>query len=105
MLPGCTRQCPRVDFRVEKIQKRSKILRNLSKEKRYLFYKSLIGTKQNILFEQKKDGYWTGLTDNYVRVNVKSNKNLTNEFIEVKLKNILRDNKTAFPKIIGILNT
>lgn len=59
----------------EKIDQRtirqcSQILRSLSQLKRRLFYESLIGTKQKVLFEQKKDDYWTGLTDNYVRVKV-----------------------------------
>ena len=39
-----------------------------------------------VLFEQQKKGLWTGLTDNYLRVAVKSDKDLKNELIPVKLK-------------------
>lgn len=64
---------------------RSRILRELSIRKRELFYHSLIGTTQKVLFEQFKKEYWTGLTDNYARVKVQSNRVLTNQYIEVQM--------------------
>jgi len=65
---------------------RSQRLRELSKRKRELYYNSLIGSKQKVLFEQCKAGYWSGLTDNYARINVKSNRALSNTFLEVLLE-------------------
>lgn len=50
------------------INERSRILRELSGRKRRLFHGSLLGTIQNVLCEEEKQGFWTGLTDNYVKV-------------------------------------
>ncbi len=74
------------------VQKRSKILRELSLKKRHDYYSSFIGTTQKVLFEQKKEEYWTGLTDNYVRVNLKSSKRLTNQFLDVQINNVDQNN-------------
>lgn len=70
------------------IQHRSAILRNLSQRKRRLFYESLLETNQQVLFERKKDEYWSGLTDHYVRVKVSSEKSLSNQLLNIQLKNI-----------------
>jgi threonylcarbamoyladenosine tRNA methylthiotransferase MtaB len=67
------------------VQERSRILRDLSGCKRRIFYESLVGTRQNVLFEEEKEGYWIGLTDNYVRVHLCSDRHLANQFIEVDL--------------------
>jgi threonylcarbamoyladenosine tRNA methylthiotransferase MtaB len=67
------------------IQSRSKILRDVSQRKRRMFYESLLGTTQKVLFEQEKNGYWNGLTDNYIRVRIRSNKDLENVFCAVTL--------------------
>lgn len=79
------------------VQARSQILRELSQQKRRLFHESLIGTTQHVLFEQKKDGTWSGLTDNYVRVGVKSDDHLTNRLLRVKL--IHREGQNLFGEI------
>ena len=68
--------------------KRSRILRELSIRKRDLFYRSLIGTKQKVLFEQLKKGCWIGLTDNYARIKVQSPRSLSNQFLNVQLENV-----------------
>lgn len=68
------------------IQKRSKILRNLSTHKRQLFSQKFMGTTQSVLFEQKRKGFWAGLTDNYVRVRVTSEENLENQILPVKIE-------------------
>jgi len=72
----------------EDIAQRSRALQGLSIRKRRLFYESLIGTKQKVLFEQLKDGYWTGLTDNYARVKVKSRRMLANKFLNVRMSRL-----------------
>lgn len=70
----------------QKIASRSAVLRDLSLRKRRIFYESFVGTKQDVLFEQRKKGYWTGLTDNYIRVKIKSDQNLNNKFAKVTMK-------------------
>ncbi len=71
------------------IAKRSAILRALSERKRQVFYSHSLGTTQKVLFEQKKKGVWIGLTENFIRVQVQSDHDLTNRIVEVHLQNIL----------------
>ena len=48
--------------------KRSKLLRLLSSRKKSDFYKSNIGTTNNVLFEsENKNGYIEGFSENYIR--------------------------------------
>ncbi len=70
----------------EVIDRRSQMLRDISARKRRMFHESLLGTRQDVLFEEKKKGEWSGVTDNYVRVMVKSQRPLVNEFRAVRLK-------------------
>ena len=50
------------------ISKRSKLLRLLSSRKKSDFYKSNIGTTNNVLFEsENKNGYIEGFSENYIR--------------------------------------
>lgn len=70
------------------VQERSRILRDLSGRKRRVFYESLIGTRQKVLFEQKKEGHWIGVTDNYVRIRARSERHLANQWMGVDLVEI-----------------
>ncbi len=78
----------KLDHKIPKeiIKARSQVLRELSIQKRQAFMQKQIGKVQNVLFEQKKNGYWTGLTDTYIRVNVESIKNIHNQLLPVLLK-------------------
>lgn len=73
---------------IETIKKRRNLLRKLAIKKNNAFKTSLLGMALPVLFEQKKNGFWTGLTDNYVRVIVRSPKDLTNQITNVKLEEI-----------------
>jgi threonylcarbamoyladenosine tRNA methylthiotransferase MtaB len=73
---------------VEKIKERSRRLRELSSRKRNFYMQKFVGETQGVLFEQKKNGLWSGLTDNYIRVKVNSNLNLRNQLLAVKLRAI-----------------
>jgi len=55
-------------------KERSSILKALSAKKNLAFRTSMMGTKQDVLFEKMlgSTDTWTGLTGNYVRVNVHS---------------------------------
>lgn len=79
------------------IDRRSKILRELSSQKRRRYFEKFIDSVETVLFEQKKNGFWTGLTDTFIRVKVKSTSNLYNEMVPVRLEGI--DNQ----KMIGSL--
>lgn len=60
-----------IDYKVaEKDKKqRSRVLHELSEQKRLEFYRSQIGKKRSILFEHgKKNGKMYGFSDNYIRV-------------------------------------
>ncbi len=71
------------------IRERSRILRDLSWGKRRLFYESMLGITQFVLFEkQKEDGWFSGFTDNYVRVKVKASSDLFNQILPVRLQRI-----------------
>ncbi|MEW5895654.1 MAG: tRNA (N(6)-L-threonylcarbamoyladenosine(37)-C(2))-methylthiotransferase MtaB [Candidatus Omnitrophota bacterium] len=71
--------------KTETIRSRSETLRALSLRKRGHFYNSQLGLVTSVLFEQRKDGEWKGLTDNFIPVSVISNSNLKNKFRRVKL--------------------
>lgn len=70
------------------IQERSKRLRELSQRKRTCFFDQFIDREMTVLFEQKKNGFWTGLTGNYIRVKVKSDLKLENEMVPIRLKEV-----------------
>ena len=72
-----------VDGNIKK--KRVKELINLSEELKNNYYKSLIGTTEKLLVEKYLDGYLIGHLSNYGLIKVKSEKELLNEIIDVKL--------------------
>jgi threonylcarbamoyladenosine tRNA methylthiotransferase MtaB len=82
----------------EKIKKRSQQLRELSSRKRNFYLQRFIGKEQEVLFEQKKNGLWTGLTDNYIRVKVQSERDLNNQLIPVKFEMV--ENQTVLGSLV-----
>jgi threonylcarbamoyladenosine tRNA methylthiotransferase MtaB len=71
---------------------RSNALHQLSTQKRRTFYEYFIGKTVPVLFESMRpDGTSSGLTEEYVRVDVKSDIDLTNRIIEVKIEEMLDD--------------
>ena len=74
-------------YKIEEVLDSSiKILRDLSLKKRQHFLEKFTGSTQTVLMEEKKQGFWTGLTDNYIRVKVKSSKNLRNKMVAVRVE-------------------
>ena len=67
---------------------RSARLRELSHRKRERFYAGLIGQEEDVLFEQCRSGVWSGLTDRYVRVFVRSHKDLRNQVCRVTMTEV-----------------
>ena len=84
---------------------RSRMLRFLSKKKSRIFYNSQLNKTRNVLFEsENKYGYIYGYTDNYLRVRMPWNPELSNQLISAKMKEIddegfMRINKNKVYKI------
>jgi threonylcarbamoyladenosine tRNA methylthiotransferase MtaB len=78
-----------VDARVKK-QRSDKMLA-LAEESAKNFRKRFLGGSMPVLWEQKSNGVWSGLTANYIRVYTKSSEDLTNKITEVKLERIYKD--------------
>ena len=72
-----------VDGNIKK--KRVKELIELSEVLKNNYYKSLIGTEEKLLTEKYIDGYLIGHLSNYGLIKVKSDKELLNEILDVKL--------------------
>lgn len=73
------------------IAHRSKILRELSTRKRYLYAQKFLSTPQDVLFEQNKKGHWIGLTPHYLKVSAHSEENLQNCIRPVYLESFSGD--------------
>jgi threonylcarbamoyladenosine tRNA methylthiotransferase MtaB len=74
---------PRIRF------ERSKRLRILSAKKRRSFYESFVGSVVTVLFESaKKDGWMSGLSEEYVRVHALTSKDLANQIKRVKITSV-----------------
>ena len=67
---------------------RSEMLRILSSRKRHVFHGTFVNSTVEVLFEDRSaDGYWSGLTGEYVRVKVRSTSDLENQILLVKISN------------------
>jgi threonylcarbamoyladenosine tRNA methylthiotransferase MtaB len=65
---------------------RTEMLRNLSEKKRRYFYNQHLNTTRKVLFEvEDKNGFMTGFTDNYIKVETPFDPLLTNEIIQTNL--------------------
>jgi threonylcarbamoyladenosine tRNA methylthiotransferase MtaB len=72
------------------ISERSRILHELSKQKRETFLKKNIGKTRTVLFESDEiNGKIYGLTENYIRVIADYDKNLVNTLKKVKITKVL----------------
>jgi threonylcarbamoyladenosine tRNA methylthiotransferase MtaB len=71
---------------------RSERLRILSKKKRHEFHLSFVGRTLPVLFERAAlDEIYSGLTSNYIRVEVESKKELSNEIHPIMLTTVSDD--------------
>lgn len=52
------------------------------------FLKSFIGRELEVLYEEEKDGVFSGHASNYINVRTKSGKSITNEILKVKIKDV-----------------
>ncbi|MFQ6113058.1 MAG: tRNA (N(6)-L-threonylcarbamoyladenosine(37)-C(2))-methylthiotransferase MtaB [bacterium] len=81
----------KVDLNVKK--ERSQILRKLSSQKRKTFYEQQIGKTVSVLMEERNGfGLFQGFTDNYVKVGVPSELELSNRLVNVAVKQVIKTN-------------
>lgn len=76
------------------IKERINHLKNIAEECAFKYKEQFLDKKMDVLIENhfKEDlMLWKGYTDNYIKVLVKSNKNLKNQLIPLKLKKIEKD--------------
>ena len=74
---------PAVPFKER--SKRSKLLRELSDQKKAQFYKKSIGASRPLLVENNKNGILFGYTDNYIKVKISSESSIENTIQMVKI--------------------
>lgn len=80
-------------------EERSKRLLYLDKELENNFIKKHIGKKMDVLFENKKDGYFEGYTKNYIRVKAKSEEELSGLIRNVLINDVC-DEAVAIGEIL-----
>ena len=66
-------------------KRRIHLMLDLAKGSSRRFRERFFSQRMNVLWEGKKDGIWFGLTDNYLRVFLPSQKQLANELLPVNL--------------------
>lgn len=58
----------------------------MSNEEAEKYKESIKGQERTVLFESKdKNGYWQGYTEDYVPYKIKSDENLKNVFMKVRM--------------------
>ena len=77
----------------DKVKKqRSEQILALAGESAQHFHQQSLGKTMTVLWEkQSDDGIWSGHTDNYIKVYTKSNEDLTNKLLPVKLVEAYKD--------------
>ncbi len=66
-------------------EERSQKLIELSDKNQEEYNIKYFSEPQEVLFEEQKDGIWTGYTTNYVKVSYKSDENLENKIVKILL--------------------
>lgn len=69
-------------------EERSQKLIELSNKNEREYNEKYIGESVEVLFEEEKDGLWSGYTKNYVRVFVESDESLENKILKVEIKDV-----------------
>jgi len=72
-------------------KERSRKMLALAEESAANFRKRFMGRTMPVLWEQKSNSIWSGLTANYIRVYTKSSEDLADQITEVKLEKIYKD--------------
>lgn len=83
----------KVDPQTKKL--RTRLMIELGLRKQTAFYERHLGRTTDVLFENQENGFWLGFADNYMRVQVKSDDDLHNQFRKAMLQKIDRDRITG----------
>lgn len=78
-------------------EKRSKKLIELSNRNQKMYNEKYLGKTLEVLFEEKQNDYWIGHTKNYMMVKVKTDKNIENKILKIKI------NETDDEDLLGII--
>ncbi len=74
------------------IRKRSRILHDLSSQKKGAFYNVAIGKSFDVLFENSsEEGFYSGYTGNFIRVGVRNPNNLSGQLRSVVITGVTED--------------
>ena len=66
-------------------KQRSQVMLALAKESAQNFSRRFLGKVMPVLWEKRSGGIWSGHTDNYIKVYTRSNDDLTNKLLPLKL--------------------
>jgi threonylcarbamoyladenosine tRNA methylthiotransferase MtaB len=83
-------EMPQVETKVKR--KRVELMLKLSQESAQAFHRGFLGRTLSVLWEQRKDGEWNGLSDNYIRVFANSEESLDNRLLPAR---IVAEHKTG----------
>ena len=72
-------------------KQRSQKMLVLAEESARNFSRQFFNKTMTVLWEQQSRGIWSGYTENYIKVYIKSDDDLTNEILPVKLVEIYKD--------------
>jgi len=82
----------RVDQIENKVkQERSKKLIEEVEKLKIEFLNKFIGTTMEVLFEEERDGFYIGHSKNYIKVKIKTDKNIKNELYNVIIESVEKD--------------
>ncbi len=73
--------------------KRSHIMLETAADMKREFCEKYIGSNVEVLFEQKKNGIWVGMTRNYIEVHTKSEENLSGKLVISKIIGYDKENE------------
>jgi len=72
-------------------KQRSQRMLALAEESARNFSQQFASKTMPVLWEKRSNGLWSGLTNNYIKVYTKSNYDLTNKLLPVRLSEVYRD--------------
>ena len=77
--------------RPKTIMERSQILHSISRKKKNKFYQKNIGSLRKVLFESYEEGFLSGLTENYIRIQTAGKLEEVNTILQLQIKYIHGD--------------
>jgi len=72
-------------------KQRSQMILALARESAQNFSQRFLGKTMPVLWEKQSDGIWSGHTDNYIKVYTRSDEDLTNKLLPLKLMEVYGD--------------